>query len=232
MTLEVCVDSYEGALLAQNYKAKRIELCSALSVGGLTPSVGLVEQCTSLKNLEVHCMLRHREGDFLYNQREIDLLKRDLSSLAKLPIKGVVLGCLTAGKRIDLQGSKQLLQVAQDEGLEGTFHRAFDFVNDPKQALNELIDLGFNRLLTSGKQSIAQEGIELIRELVELATGRIEIMAGSGVNATNALQLAETGVNALHFTSHQKMEDSNYLGMGFKNLPNEEKIAAISKLFG
>jgi len=231
MILEVCIDSYEGALLAQKYGAKRVELCSALTVGGLTPSLAVSQQCSTLEEIEVHAMLRHREGDFVYSDADLMILQKDLIGLSNANVKGIVFGCLSPANELDLAKNKALVQAAKLLDLEVTFHRAFDFVNEPQKVLEQLIELGFDRLLTSGQQPTAIEGITMIQQLVEWADGRILIMAGSGVNASNAIQLAETGVDALHFTSHKLDMQSITLGMGSKSIPNEEKIASISNLF-
>ncbi len=230
MTLEVCVDSYETALLAAQYQAKRIELCSALSVGGLTPSLALVQQCISIKSIETHVMIRPREGDFYYNNNEIESMSKEIEFMAKIGVHGLVFGCLDMNNNIDVHHNELLIKIAKSKGLETTFHRAFDFVKNPLESLESLISMGFDRLLTSGQKKTAIDGKELIKSLVFQSKGRIQIMAGSGINKENALSLASLGIDALHFTSHKKQgEDS--LGMGYKSIPNEEKIKSISNLF-
>ena len=231
MILEVCIDSYEAALLAHRYGAKRVELCSGLSVGGLTPSIALTKKCAAIEGIEVHAMLRHREGDFVYTPLEMKLLLEDLIKLSEAQVKGVVFGALPPGNEIDMEQNKALVQAAKLLDLEVTFHRAFDFVENPKKGLETLIDLGFDRLLTSGKQATAIEGLDLIQELVNWSAERIQIMAGSGVNASNALDLATVRVAALHFTSHRLDPKTTALGMGSKSSPDDSKIAAISSLF-
>ncbi len=231
MILEVCIDSPEGVLLAKKYGAKRVELCSALSVGGLTPSIGLVRQCLDSADdeVEIHAMIRHREGGFVYSTSEVEIMKEDIIQLAKIGVYGVVFGCLDSDFNIDIKSCELLQETAKQHGLETTFHRAFDFAENSIESLTRIIHLGFNRILTSGQQSKAIEGITMIRELVNLSGGRIEIMAGSGVNSTNAKTLAEAGVDALHFTSHNSI--SHELGMGMETIPDEEKIRLISNLF-
>jgi copper homeostasis protein len=229
MTLEVCVDSFEGAELAGRFKADRVELCSGLSVGGLTPSIGLIAKCAEV--IEVHAMLRNREGDFVYSPREIKMMLDDIDFLAKAGASGIVFGCLTDQNEIDVEANALLIKKAKGLGLETTFHRAFDFCDNPKESLEKLISLGFNRLLTSGQKPKAIVGIDLIRNLVTWADGRIEIMAGSGVNASNAAKFANTEVSALHFTSHQNIETKDSFGMGAKSVPDEDKIASITRLF-
>lgn len=231
MTLEICIDSFEGAKLAQEFGALRVELCSALSLGGITPSLSLVRQCTSLSGIEVHAMLRCREGNFVYTDEELELIREDMIELSDNGAKGVVFGCLTPDFQVDLPKTRVLVNQAKELGLECTFHRAFDFTTKPEESLKHLVDLGIDRLLSSGLKPNAIEGIDMLRNLVELSKGNIEIMAGSGVNETNALTLAGTGIDALHFTSHKAESNTSELGMGSKSIPDRQKIAAITALF-
>ncbi|MEM9053226.1 MAG: copper homeostasis protein CutC [Bacteroidota bacterium] len=227
MKFEICTDSLAGVHLAANCGAHRIELCSGLTVGGLTPSYSLSAKCSEI--IETHVMLRHREGDFCYDGEEVELMANDIHHLAKSGIHGVVFGCLTAKSNLDVEACKTLLAAAKKENLDVTFHRAFDFCKSPVEVLHQLIELGFDRILTSGKQAKAFEGIDLIQTLVKEAKGNIQIMAGSGVNASNALELAKTGIDALHFSSHLSQEAG--LGMGFSNFPDKTKIESIVSLF-
>lgn len=231
MIFEICTDSIEGALAAQKYSVKRIELCSALHVGGLTPSFGLIKQCTMDSSVEVHVMLRHVAGDFNYSQSNIQIMMKDISGVKAAGANGVVLGCLTTKHEIDIENTYRLVETAKHFGLETTFHRAFDFCKDPIASLELLIELGVDRILTSGQQPTAIEGIDLISELVQQANGRIEIMAGSGVNSTSVHQLANTGIDALHFTAHKKIGEATKLEMGSKTIIDEEKISSILDLF-
>lgn len=231
MTFEICVDSVEGTVLAKQYGTKRVELCSALSVGGLTPSFGLVKDCVNVGGVEVHVMIRHVEGGFVYTPSDITIMRYDIENIAKAGAKGVVFGCLTSENKLDVEQNKYLLSEAKKIGLEVTFHRAFDFVKDPFEALEQLIELGFDRILTSGQKPKAFEGIDLLKELVTKANGRIQIMAGSGVNPDNAKALASVGVDALHFTSHKYIDEQAELGMGRKTYPDTIKIAQIVKQF-
>lgn len=229
MTLEVCIDSFDGAQLATKFKADRVELCSGLSVGGLTPSIGLTAKCAEI--IEVHAMLRNREGDFVYSPQEIQMMLDDLDFLAKAGASGIVFGCLTEKNEIDIEANALLINEAKRFGMKSTFHRAFDFCENPREGLEKIITLGFDRLLTSGQRPKAIDGIDLIQKLVKWSDGRIEIMAGSGVNASNAIHLAKTGIDALHFTSHLSEDSKNSFGMGAKSIPDSEKIESIRTLF-
>jgi copper homeostasis protein len=230
MTLEVCIDGLDTLVLARKYGAKRVELCSALELGGLTPSLGMVECCIEASGIEIHAMLRPRGGHFVYTQMEMEIMRKDMDAMAQVGIHGIVFGCLNERNEIDTEACRFLIAHAKDLGLEVTFHRAFDMLNDPEAGLEELIELGFDRILTSGGESKANDGLGLIKRCVEIADGRIQIMAGSGVNASNALHIAHSGVDALHFTSH-KTESKDSFGMGAQNIPDEEKIAGICELF-
>lgn len=227
MTLEICGDSLESYKLAKQFTVKRIELCAGITVGGLTPSIGLIEECAKIGGVEIHAMIRHLEGGFVYSDKDIETMKKDISNVSIAGGYGVVFGCLTTENEINLDQNKQLFSHAKSLGLEVTFHRAFDFCSDPKSTLNALIEIGFDRLLTSGQEPTAIEGKEAIRHLVLQSNGKIDIMAGSGVNASNAKELFELGIDALHFTSHQTHSEKEQLGMGIKTIPNPEKIESI-----
>ena len=164
MNIEICTDSFEGAKLAVKYGAKRIELCSGLSLGGLTPSVGLVEKCASFKKLEVHPIIRHREGNFNYNVEDVEIMKLDIEAFSKVGAAGVVFGILNDRKEVSSLNA-DLVEFAKKLGLEVTFHRAFDFVPNYQDAIKKIIKLGFDRLLTSGLQEKAIDGVEIITQL-------------------------------------------------------------------
>jgi len=230
MIFEICTDLYGHAELAKKYTIKRIELCSALSLGGLTPSVPLAKMFASKDSFETHVMIRPRDGDFCYTDFEIEIMTNEIELMAKQGINGVVFGCLTKENQIDTLNTSKLVDVAKKYMLEVTFHRAFDYTNRPIEALEKLIDLKINRLLTSGLKKNAIDGIAMIKDLVIKSKQRIQIMAGSGVHQNNAKVLAETGIDALHFSSHKTLENSDF-SMGSSKIPDEEKIASIVNLF-
>lgn len=231
MKIEICADSLDTVKMANQFGVARIELCASLSVGGLTPNFGLVESCVNAFDNEIHVMIRHKEGDFIYNENDIEIMKSDIKQMSDLGVAGVVFGCLIEERDLNLLQMAELVEASKLNGLEATCHRAFDFVNDPSQELENLIDLKVDRILTSGLKKTAEEGIDNIKDLVNLSDGRIEIMAGSGVNSSNANIIANTGVDAIHFTSHIVSEKSIGLGMGQVNLPDSEKIKSIMNLF-
>ena len=227
MTVEFCVDSYLGALAAKSHGVKRIELCSALSVGGLSPSIGLVKKCAEIKAVETHVMIRPVEGGFEYNKHIFDAMLQEIIYTKNAGAKGVVFGCLTEENQVNIEQNKLLIEKAKTLGLEATFHRAFDQTKDPTIALKKIIALGFDRILTSGTKKNAQDGAEIISKLVHQAKGQIQIMAGCGVNENNVMQIAQTGVDAIHFTIHKKQIQKSE--MGVKNTVDEKKIKSILK---
>jgi len=229
MKIEFCIDSIDGAIAAKKFGANRVELCSALNVGGLTPSFGLIEQCAQ-QGVEVHVMIRHIEGGFNYSKDAILVMLQDIKIAKKAGAAGVVFGCLTSENKLDFESNIDLIEAAKSLNLEVTFHRAFDFVKNPAEALTSLINFGVDRILTSGQHDKAINGIKNIKELVKLANGEIEIMAGSGVNSTNAIELSKTEIDALHFTIHQSITETESLGMGVRTVIDEEKIKGILNL--
>lgn len=198
MQVEVCVFSVESCLNAQRAGANRVELCGGLYEGGTTPSNGLIQRTRSVLSIQLYVMIRPRGGDFCYDDEELQVMRLDILAAKKLGADGVVFGILKPDGQVDIERTKELVELAKPMGV--TFHRAIDVAPDPLEALEAIIESGAERILTSGQQNTAIEGKELIRKLVEKAKGRIEIMAGSGVNADNALLLTATGVNALHLT--------------------------------
>lgn len=196
-TLEVCAGSIESVKAAYDGGAERVELCAALSEDGLTPSVGMIRFAKSLDGLKVNVLIRPRGGNFVYSEEEIKCMEDDILTCRELGVDGVVIGALTRDGNIDVANCQRLVSAAG--GMSVTFHRAFDVCNDPATALEQIISLGCNRLLTSGQAVSAEKSIPLLKTLVAQAAGRIIIMPGAGVNPENALQiLDETGATEIH----------------------------------
>jgi copper homeostasis protein len=212
--LEVCVDCIAGLDIAAASRADRAELCSALPLGGLTPSPGLMALAAA-KDLPCFVLLRPREGDFCYNRREIDVLRRDIDTVRSLKLAGVVIGASLPDGRLDEPTLRELIEHAA--GLPAVLHRAFDLVPDFPAALEAAIRLGFKRVLTSGRATGAPAGSKLIRQLVEQAGNRIEVMAGAGLTPANVAQFVrETGVPAVHSScSSEARNASNIVALGF-----------------
>lgn len=226
MIFELCTDSLEGVLEAQHKQCKRVELCSALSIGGLTPSYGMVKQCVTLSDIEIHAMIRPREGDFVYTFLEIEQMEYDIKQFALLGVKGVVFGVLNEENEIS-NLNLRLLELAKSLELEVTFHRAFDFVKDTDLAIKMLLEFGFDRLLTSGCEKTAEEGLTLLKELEVNYGHLIQIMAGSGVNGGNIHQFVNAGIKQVHFTARIRVLESAQLDMGIKTEVDKTKIENI-----
>ncbi len=230
MHFEICTDSVKGAMVAHQLGAKRIELCSALSVGGLTPNYGLIKECATKSEVEVHVMIRHKEGDFCYNEEDVELMKIDILKSNEAGAKGVVFGILTNDNLVSPL-NKELVEHSKSLGLEVTFHRAFDFVKDYHNAMQTIIEFGFDRLLTSGLHANAEEGLAIITELQKEYGSQIQIMAGSGVNAKNAKKIALSGIDNLHFTARKSSQKPIGLSMGEFMVVDEDKIKDIISQF-
>ena len=202
--LEICAGSVESAVAARNGGAKRIELCAALEIGGVTPSAGLIKEARKIEGLILNVIIRPRGGDFLYNEYEIACMEEDIRLCKTLGVDGVVIGALTPDGDVDTATCKRL--IAASDGMSVTFHRAFDMCRNPRKALEELITLGCYRVLTSGQAATAQAGIPLLRELVEQANGRIIIMPGCGVSSANAAAiLRATDATEIHASARKSV---------------------------
>jgi copper homeostasis protein len=199
IALEVCAYSFESCWAAHQAGAQRIELCSSPYEGGTTPSLGLLQQVLDRCRPEVHVMVRPRGGDFCYNDWELDTLRAEIETFKSLNVSGLVLGVLQPNGQVDLPRLHEMVALAQP--LPVTFHRAFDMTPDPKQALNDLLTAGCVRLLTSGQQNSAEAGVLLIEQLVAQAQGRLQIMAGGGINPQNLQRLLQTGIDAVHLSA-------------------------------
>lgn len=227
LTLEVCIESVESAIAAEEGGADRVELCDNLMEGGTTPSSGMIQLALERTELPVMVMIRPRGGDFLYSDLEFDIMKRDLLVAKALRAHGVVFGLLTPDGRIDKLRTRKLLEWAHPMSV--TFHRAFDMTVDPRQALEDLIELGVSRVLTSGQEASSDKGIPLLKELVVQADGRIIVMPGGGVNEETIGEIVkQTGVQECHVTGkHQVPSEMAYFNekvfMGVPGAPEYER---------
>ncbi len=200
--LELCAASVEALPLAKTYGFNRIELCQNLEQGGLTPSSGLILQALEL-GIETHVLIRPRAGGFYYSLEEMEVIKKEIQYCAQIGAKGVVVGVLKANFELDKAQLQDLFELAPH--LDWTFHRAFDESVDWKRSLDALIELGYKRVLTSGFASNVELGIPILSQMCTYAAGRIQIMAGGGVNAGNIGKLAQIeGLSAVHFSATQK----------------------------
>lgn len=202
LQLELCAASVEALTLAKTHGFDRIELCQNLEQGGLTPSAGLIGQALNL-GLETHVLIRPRAGGFHYEQAEIEVIQREIEFCKNLGVQGVVVGLLKSNFELDKSLLQDLMQLAPE--LDWTFHRAFDESLDWKRSLDVLMELGFKRVLTSGFASNVEIGLPILLQMCLYANGRIEIMAGGGVNAGNIAKLAQIpNIAAVHFSATQK----------------------------
>ncbi|MCP4885453.1 MAG: copper homeostasis protein CutC [Planctomycetaceae bacterium] len=208
--LEVCIDSFASAVAAQTGGADRLEVCGALASGGTTPSYGLVEQCVEKLGLPVMMMIRPHDGGFVYQSSDIDTMLKDIRVAKSIGAHGVVFGVLTSQRELDQASCQRLIDAT--DSLETTFHRAFDLVPNPLDVLNDLERLGFDRVLTSGQQTTALAGYQLIEKLTKQADS-VEILAGAGITSKNALELVgKTGVREIHASASVLAEDQQARG--------------------
>jgi len=219
-SLEICANSINSAIAAQDGGATRIELCDNLKEGGTTPSAGQITLARKLLHIKVYVLIRPRSGDFLYSDIEFEAIQSDINYCIQAGCDGIVLGILKADGTVDKERNKVLVDLAKKAGLGVTFHRAFDVCADQYQALEDIIALGCERILTSGGKVTAMEGSATLAHLVEKAAGRISIMAGAGVNEHNVADLIHfTGVHEVHSSARSmvasKMTYQNeYISMG------------------
>lgn len=226
LLLEVCVDDATGLAAAIEGGADRIELCSALSVGGLTPSAGLMALAARAP-VPVYAMIRPRAGDFVYSDAELDIMVRDIDAARHAGLVGVVFGASKKDGSLDAGAMKRLIGHAA--GLGMTLHRAFDLVPDPVESLEAAIDLGFERILTSGGAVTAAEGVDVLEKVIAAANGRISIMPGAGVNvqAVDAL-LPRLPVSEIHASCSVSKASSNQtlVALGFSPAQRRRTDAA------
>lgn len=243
MIIEIAVFSLESAIIACNSGAHRIELCSAPAEGGLTPSAATMRLARKYIKIPIHVMIRPREGDFCYSVKEFETMLLDVAAAKMVGMEGIVAGILKPDGTVDEQRTAILVDAAAPMNV--TFHRAFDMVKDQDEALETIINAGCARILTSGGQQTAPQGIEKLTDLVRKASGRISIMPGSGVNNNNIKKLAETtGATEMHLSArtfvHGKMNFKQpHVTMGGAvaipdydlQTPDEKMIREILNLF-
>lgn len=202
VAVEICACGRQSAYNAKVGGADRIELCSRLDIGGITPDMEDVKYSVKQLGLRTHVLIRPRGGDFCYNEQEYAHVLQHIEWCNKAGAQAVVIGFLTAGGEVDVHRTREAVKVAQ--GMEVTFHRAFDRVICASEALEQIIDCGCHRVLTSGLQPTAMEGIPVLARLTQQAGNRIHILAGSGVNAANVLHIIQaTGVKEVHSSCKQ-----------------------------
>lgn len=236
---EICVDSPEGVIAARDGQADRVELCDNLFEGGTTPSIGAIKMARRVGGIKLHVMVRPRGGDFLYSDVEFETMKFDIEAARSSRVDGVVIGILTADGNIDKERTTELVTLARPMSV--TFHRAFDLCRDPFAALEDLIEIGIDRVLTSGQQPDALAGAETTKKLVEAAGERIVVMACGAIDETNAAEVvAATATTEFHFTAFEELTSemeykNDSVAMGSNDAPSEylrrvtsaEKVNAV-----
>ena len=204
MILEICANNFTSALNAQKAGAHRIELCCELNVGGITPSYDLLTSVAEKLTIETFVLVRPRAGDFNYSNTEFEQMKQTIETCKNMGFSGIVSGILKADLTLDQDRTKELVEWARP--LSFTFHRAFDEVVDPKHTFEELKEIGVDRLLTSGQQPTALEGLDMLIELNKSAGNDIIVMPGSGINVQNAKHFQSSGFKEIHTSATKKTE--------------------------
>lgn len=218
MILEICASNYQSAINAEKAGAHRIELCSELAVGGITPSYGFINQVIEDVSIPVFVLIRPRSGNFNYSEEEFNIMKKDIELCKELGCRGIVSGILNRDNTLDVSRTAQLLALSKP--LEFTFHRAFDWTPNPYEAMEQLIQLNVNRILTSGQESSAEKGIFALQQLKKLADGRIQIIPAGGINQNNILIFKGGGFEEVHCSATMA-----------SNINPEPKVAMNSQKF-
>ena len=209
--IEVCANSLDSVIASDNAGADRVELCDNILEGGTTPSAGLIYSAKLNSSIKIFTIIRPRGGDFLYTDYEMQIMLKDIETAVELGSDGIVIGCLTADGKVDYEKCARLREAAKN--LPVTFHRAFDMTADAFQSVDIIKKLGITRILTSGQRNKAEEGIDLISEIVSYAGNEIKIMVGSGVTEDNILHIAKaTNAKSFHVSLRENVES----GMSFR----------------
>lgn len=229
MIVEICASSFESAKNAQLAGAQRIELCSELGVGGITPSYGLITKVMEELSIGNCVLIRPRSGDFTYSDEEFDVMIRDIKFCKSMKCEAVVAGVLLKDGQIDIERTQRMIDAAGD--MDFVYHRAFDCVPNPERALHILKELGVKRILTSGQKKSAVEGLELLKKLNKLSEGKPTIMAGGGINPQSIQQIRQAGFSEVHFsaTVFEPRETSLPFSMNTDKFL-DEKVRPISNI--
>lgn len=210
INVEICCNSVESARNAKAAGTKRIELCDNLEVGGLTPPENAIEECVKELKLCTHVLVRPRAGDFCYSQSEYELIKRQVEMCSRCGAHAVVIGFLHEDGSVDVERTREIVRIAAP--MQVTFHRAFDECAEPLAALEQIIDCGCHRILTSGCATSAETGIPMLHQLVEKAAGRIVILAGAGITPQNAAEIiTKTNVSEIHGSCKRTLPDGRLI---------------------
>ncbi|NQX84453.1 MAG: copper homeostasis protein CutC [Flavobacteriaceae bacterium] len=224
MTLEICASNYHSALNAQDAGAHRIELCQELAIGGITPSYGLLKEVLDTIDLPVVVLIRPRSGHFTYTEAEFNIMKADIALCKDLGAKGIASGILNCDNTIDMERTKELVELSKP--LTFTFHRAFDWTPHPLKALSNLIDIGVNTILTSGKETTAEKGLELLIQLKSKTENKINILPGGGINSSNVSLFKSSGFNEIHASasSRKTVLETSVISMNSTNFLSDKDL--------
>ncbi len=235
MTLEICASTYQSAINAQEAGADRIELCSELAIGGITPSYGLLKTVVEALSIPVFVLIRPRSGNFTYSEDEFEIMRNNIQLCKDLGCAGIVSGVLNEDNSIDMDRTKALVELSKP--LPFVFHRAFDWTPNPFESIEQLVDLGVERVLTSGQETSAEKGVDLLRQLKEETNGRIAILPGGGINSENIMVFKTAGFSEVHAsatTIHPAneapsipMNSSKFFDESVLVVSDEKKIKAI-----
>lgn len=231
MKLEVVLESFEDLILATKQKIDRIELVSAFDLGGLTPSIVLVNQFRIIPNLDLQIMIRPRPGGFSYSNFEINTMNEEIRMMADQGARGVVFGCLDERSNIDEITTEKLFRTASSLGLETTFNRAFDFCKNQDKAITLLTDLGFNRILSAGSTESIDTGYKRIEQLLHNTKNKIGIVAAGGINEKNIIPLLGMDLESIHFSIRKLKNTKNeFSSLGKEYVSDIDKLTAIYQL--
>lgn len=218
MKVEICATSFQSAKNAQSAGADRIELCSELGVGGITPSYGLVQKVVNELEIPVYVLIRPRSGNFLYSDEEFDVMKKDIEHCKESGCAGIVSGVLTSDNQIDFSRTKELVELSRP--MDFTFHRAFDLVRNPMESLDKLIEIDVTRILTSGGENSAEKGIDFLVQLKNSTENKLTILPGGGISPENVHLFKENGFEEIHASASSVYRENE-----------KQKISFVSEKF-
>jgi copper homeostasis protein len=219
MIVEICANSYQSAVNAENAEAHRIELCSELAVGGITPSYGLLKKVMETISIPVHVLIRPRSGDFTYSDAEFDIMKENIQLCKELCCAGIVSGVLHADNTLDIERTQELVQLSKP--MSFTFHRAFDWVPNPIETMKQLEEIGVDCILTSGQELTAENGLSLLKELKDCTA--VSIMPGGGINADNVHLFCEAGFEEIHLSATKRTQTIDIPKISMNSLKHFEE---------
>lgn len=206
MKIEICATSVQSVKNAEKSGAHRIELCSELAMGGITPSYGLIKEVLKQTSLPVFVLIRPRSGDFTYSKEEFEVMKSDIQICIELGCSGIVSGVLRENQSLDIERTKELVEVSKP--LEFTFHRAFDWIKDPEESLQTFIEVGVSRILSSGQSESAEKGLNTLIHWKKLVGNRLTILPGGGINPENVHKFKEAGFDEIHASASHLIKET------------------------